>query len=182
MPTDGHIVSFRQNLPIISDSQSILNSFRYRTYHAFNENFVGALKLYGAAITAIGDEDVRLSKRLHLGRTYLRGFESGKVGPKDGVDYIGGNYASALNIEAALPNLLPESTETDISLFMDIANLWHVDYSSSVADSNTIRSSVGIATNMYTPLGPLSFVIAQNLSKASTDQTQSFNFQIGTSF
>ena len=182
MPTDGHIVSFRQNLPIISDSQSILNSFRYRTYHAFNENFVGALKLYGAAITAIGDEDVRLSKRLHLGRTYLRGFESGKVGPKDGVDYIGGNYASALNIEAALPNLLPESTETDISLFMDIANLWHVDYSSSVADSNTIRSSAGIATNMYTPIGPLSFVIAHNLSKASTDQTQSFNFQIGTSF
>ena len=58
----------------------------------------------------------------------------GKVGPKDGTDYIGGNYASAINFEAALPNLLPESTETDISLFMDIANLWHVDYSSSVND------------------------------------------------
>ena len=35
---------------------------------------------------------------------------------------------------------------------------------------------------MYTPIGPLSFVISQNLSKADTDQTQSFNFQIGTSF
>ena len=182
MPTDGHIISFKQNLPIFADSQSILNSFRYRTYHSFSENVIGALKVYGAAINALGDDDVRLSKRITLGRNLLRGFDSGKVGPKDGDDYVGGNYASALNIEAALPNLLPEGTETDISLFMDVANLWHVDYSSSVNDSDKIRSSIGIATNMYTPIGPLSFTIAQNLSKADTDQTQSFNFQIGTSF
>ena len=65
---------------------------------------------------------------------------------------------------------------------MDIANLWHVDYSTEVSDSNKIRSSIGIATNMFTPVGPLSFVMSQNLSKADTDITQSFNFQIGTSF
>ena len=155
---------------------------RYRTYHSFNENLVGALKIYGAAVNSINDDDVRLSKRLQLGRSLLRGFESGKVGPKDGDDYIGGNYATAVNFEASLPNLLPESTETDVSLFLDAANLWHVDYSSTVEDSNKIRSSAGIATNMYTPIGPLSFVISQNLSKAETDQTQSFSFQIGTSF
>ena len=182
MPTDGHIISFKQNLPIYSDTQSILNSFRYRTYHAFSENVVSAVKLYGAAINSIGDEDVRLSKRLHLGRKYLRGFESGKIGPKDGIDFIGGNYATALNLEAALPNLLPEATETDISIFMDVANLWHVDYSDNLGDSDKIRSSFGVATNMYTPIGPLSFVVAQNLSKADTDETQTFNFQIGTSF
>ena len=182
MPTDGHIISFKQNLPISSDTQSILNSFRYRTYHAFSENVVSAVKLYGAAINSIGDEDVRLSKRLHLGRKYLRGFESGKIGPKDGIDFIGGNYATALNLEAALPNLLPEATETDISIFMDVANLWHVDYSDNLGDSDKIRSSFGVATNMYTPIGPLSFVVAQNLSKADTDETQTFNFQIGTSF
>ncbi len=182
MPTDGHIISFKQNLPVYSDSESILNSFRYSGYHAFSENFVGAIKVYGAAINGLGNEDVRLSKRLHLGRKFLRGFESGKVGPKDGVDYVGGNYASAINLEAGLPNLLPESTETDISVFMDIANIWHVDYSNSVNDSDKIRSSIGVATNMYTPVGPLSFVFAQNLSKADTDQTQTFNFQIGTSF
>jgi len=182
MPTDGHIVSFKQNLPIFADSQSVLNSFRYRSYHAFSDNVVGAFKFYVAGISTIDNEDVRLSKRLHLGRNYLRGFEPNKIGPRDGSDYIGGNYASALNLEAALPNLLPESTETDISIFMDFANLWHVDYSSSLNDSDKIRSSIGIATNMYTPVGPLSFVIAQNLSKADTDQTQSFNFQIGTSF
>ena len=182
MPTDGHILIFKQNFPLYADSSSLLNSFKHNSYHSFSENFVGAFKLYGAAITGFGDDDVRLSKRLRLGRTLLRGFESRKVGPKDGDDYIGGNYASAINIEAALPNLLPESTETDVSLFMDLANLWHVDYSNSINDSDKIRSSVGVATNMYTPIGPLSFVVAQNLSKAETDVTQSFSFQIGTSF
>ena len=182
MPTDGYISTFRQNLPIYADAKSILNSYRFSSYHAFSENLVGAFKLYGAAINSIGDEDVRLSKRLHIPRTRLRGFEPNKVGPRDGDDYVGGNYATAINIEAALPNLLPESTETDISLFMDAGNLWHVDYSSSIEDSNKIRSSFGLATNMYTPVGPLSFVFAQNLSKAETDQSQTFNFQIGTSF
>jgi len=182
MPTDGHILSFSQELPVITDSESIFNSLRYRTYHAFSDNVVGALKFYTAAVSSLGDKDVRLSKRLHLGRNLLRGFEPSKIGPKDGNDYVGGNYATAINLEAALPNILPESTETDISVFMDIGNLWHVDYSNSVDDSNKIRSSFGVATNMYTPIGPLSFVIAHNMSKAETDETQSFNFQIGTSF
>ena len=182
MPTDGSVISFKQNVPILSDSESILNSIRYRQYHSFSENIIGAFKFYGAAINTLGDEDVRLSKRLHLNRNVLRGFETRKVGPKDGADYIGGNYATAINFEAALPNLLPEGTETDISVFMDLGNIWHVDYSSEVDDSNKIRSSIGVATNMYTPVGPLSFVLAQNLSKSETDQTQSFNFQIGTSF
>jgi len=182
MPTEGHIFRFKQSLPIYADSKSITNSFKYSAYHGFSENLVGAFKLYGAAVNGLGGQDVRLSKRLHLGRTLLRGFESGKVGPKDGLDYVGGNYVSAMNFEVGLPNLLPENTETDISLFLDVANVWHVDYSSSLNDSDKIRSSVGLATNMYTPIGPLSFVFAQNLSKADTDQTQSFNFQIGTSF
>jgi len=182
MPTGGHMVSFKQNLPLYADSKSIMNAINYKTYNAFSENVIGALKFYGASINSVGDDDVRLSKRLNLRRNHLRGFESGKVGPKDGLDYVGGNYASALNLEASLPNLLPESTETDISIFMDFANLWHVDYTDSVEDSNKIRSSIGLATNMYTPIGPLSFVLSQNLSKADTDVTQSFNFQIGTSF
>ena len=180
MPTDGHVFKFSQGLPLIADAPNVFNSITYNKYHAFNDNVIGALKFYSAAVNGAG-EDVRLSKRLHLNRK-LRGFESGKVGPKDGQDFIGGNYATALNLEAALPNLLPESTETDISVFMDLGNLWHVDYSSTVEDSNKIRSSVGLATNLYTPVGPLSFVFAQDLSKANTDQTQTFRFQIGTSF
>ena len=52
------------------------------------------------------------------------------IGPVDGQDHIGGNYAAALNLEANLPNLLPETTKTDISVFLDFGNVWGVDYDS----------------------------------------------------
>jgi len=181
MPTSGSVVSFNQGLPLYSDQASIYNAIYYTKYHSFTENVIGALKFYGANIIAIED-DVRLSKRLHIPSRRLRGFESQKVGPKDGVDYVGGNYATALNFEVALPNLLPESTQTDIAVFMDMGNLWSVDYDSSVNDSSGIRSSVGVSSNVYTPIGPLSFVFALPMTKVSTDTTQTFKFQIGTSF
>ena len=123
------------------------------------------MKFYAASVTAI-DQDVRISKRLHIPSKRLRGFERRKVGPKDGTDYVGGNYATALNLEAALPNLLPEGTQTDIAAFFDIGNLWHVDYDSTIDQSSEIRSSIGVATNMYTLIGPLNFVFAQKLTSA----------------
>ena len=182
MPTEGSIIGFRQGIPVYADDHSsILNQLSYSKYHTFSDNLIGAVKFYSAAITALED-DVRISKRLHIPSRRLRGFESRKVGPVDNGDYVGGNYAAALNFEAALPNLLPESTQTDIAGFVDFANLWHADYDASVGQSSIIRSSIGIATNMYTPIGPLNFVLAQDLSAADSDTTQTFKFQIGTSF
>ena len=51
---------------------------------------------------------------------------------------------------ATLPNLLPESYRTDISMFLDTGNVWDVDYSDSVDDTNKIRSSIGIGANVFT--------------------------------
>ena len=181
MPTDGHWIKFSQKLPIYADQASVLNAFNYSKYHLFSDDLIGAFKFYAAAINGV-DDDVRLSKRLHIPSRRLRGFESQKIGPVDSGDYVGGNYAVAANIEAALPNLLPENTSTDVAIFMDMANLWHTDYDSTVGQSSKIRSSVGIATNMFTPVGPLNFVFAQSLSELDSDMTETFRFQIGTSF
>ena len=181
VPTDGHWIKFSQRLPVFADQASVFNGFNFSKYHLFNEDLIGAFKFYCAGIHGI-DDDVRLSKRLHVPSRRLRGFESKKVGPVDNGDYVGGNYVTAANFEAALPNLLPESTQTDISIFMDVANLWHADYDSAVGQSSKLRSSVGVATNMFTPIGPLNFVIAQSLSEAASDKTETFRFQIGTSF
>ena len=182
MPTDGSIVNFRQEIPIYADKPFIGNTFSSSFYESFGENFVGAFKFYLSTINSINDEDVRLSKRKSLSTKRLRGFERSKVGPVDGTDHIGGNYASSLNLETNLPNLLPDSSNIDFGLFLDAGNVWGVDYDSSIDDSNKIRSSTGIAANWLSPLGPMSFVLSQNISKADTDETQSFNFNLGTTF
>ena len=180
-PTEGYRTKFSQVLPIIQDSSSLLNAVEISGYHDFSEDVIGSLKLYGKSIHGL-DEDVRLTNRLYIPRKRLRGFNTYRVGPKDGNDYVGGNYLTSLGAEAQLPNLLPEEYRTDISLFFDTANIWGVDYNSSLDDSNKIRSSVGIGANVFTTIGPLSFTLAQSITKASTDETETFNFRLGTSF
>jgi len=180
-PTKGYKASFLQSLPLIQDSSSLSNTFDVSKYHDFSEDVIGSLKFQLRTIHGV-DEDVRLTERKYISSKRLRGFVRGKVGPKDGVDWVGGNYVIGLSAEAQLPNLLPESYKTDIGLYLDTGNVWGVDYSDSVDDSNKIRSSAGIAANVFTPIGPLSWTLSQAITKASTDTTETFNFNIGTSF
>ena len=182
MPTDGSVFSFAQSLPIYADKPFVDNTFRFSTYHEFNENYVGSGKIFLSAINGLNDEDVRLSKRKTLSTRRLRGFSKGKIGPVDGNDHIGGNYAAAVNFDVNLPNLLPDSSNTDVSFFVDFGNVWEVDYDDSIDDSNKLRSSTGINASWISPIGPMTFTLATNLSKASTDKTESFNFNLGTSF
>ena len=182
MPTDGSIVSFKQVLPITADKPYIGNTFSSSSYHTINENIVGAAKIYLSTINGLDNEDVRISKRRFLSTSRLRGFEKGKVGPVDSDDHVGGNYAAALNLEANLPNFLPESSNTDISVFFDTGSVWGVDYDSTIAESNILRSSTGVSVSWLSPVGPMSFVFASSLKKASTDETEFFNFSLGTSF
>ncbi len=182
MPTAGSIISFSQSLPIYADKPFIANTFKSSNYHSFNENFVGAGKFFLDTINGLNDEDVRLSKRKSLSRNRIRGFERGKIGPVDGNDHVGGNYAAAANFEANLPNLLPDSSNAEVGFFLDFANVWEVDYDDTIDDSNKLRSSIGSTINYISPIGPLSFVFAKSLSKADTDKTQTFSFNLGTSF
>ena len=179
-PTKGNRIVFLQQIPIVQDSSSLLNGFDLTSYHDFSDDLVGAFKFHSRAINGI-DGDVRLTERLFIPRSRLRGFNTYKVGPKDGEDYIGGNYTTAIGFEAQMPNLLPESYRTDFSFFLDTANIWGVDYT-EIDETNTIRSSVGVSANIFTTIGPLSFTMAQDLLKASNDETETFNFRLGTSF
>ncbi len=182
MPTSGYYTSFSQEIPFYSDQPHIKNGFATSHYKEINEDIVGALKFRAATVNGIGDDDVKISQRLYLSSRQLRGFEAGKVGPKDGSDYVGGNYSTSLNLEANFPNFFPEKSNAEIGLFLDAGNVWGVDYSDVIDDSNKIRSTFGINTSWISPAGPMSFIFSNNLSKASTDVTESFNFRLGTTF
>jgi outer membrane protein insertion porin family len=182
MPTDGSIISFSQSLPIYADKSFLANQFLSSSYKTLSENVIGASKIYLGSINGLNNDDVRVSKRLSLSTKRLRGFQKNKVGPVDGDDHIGGNYVAAYNLEANLPNFLPEDTNTDINLFLDAGNIWGVDYDSSIDDSNKIRSTTGVSASWKSPLGPMTFTFSKNLTKADTDKTEAFNFSLGTTF
>ena len=179
-PSDGFINKFSQTLPIYSDDLSIENSFSTAGYHSVNDNLILSAKFFLKSINSLED-NVRVSKRVYIPGRLLRGFESGKIGPKEGSQYIGGNYAAALNLSSTLPNIFYENENLDFNLFLDMANVWEVDYNDNL-DSNKIRSSTGLALNWFSPVGPMTFSYAIPISEAETDITEKFRFQIGTSF
>ena len=179
-PTSGYRTRFRQTLPIYSDDLAIENHFDSSKYYSLSDQLILSGKLLLMSVNSI-DDDVRVSKRIYIPGSRLRGFEKGKIGPKDGNQYIGGNYGAAVNLNTTLPNILYGYENLDFNLFIDAANIWHVDYDSSL-DSNKIRSSTGVSVNWFTPIGPLSFSYAIPLTESSSDKTESFRFQIGTSF
>ena len=179
----GYVTTFSQELPLVSDNSELSNAFIITNYKKLSStsDMVGKVSFFGKTITGLSD-DVRISKRLNIPASRLRGFQRGKVGPVENSDYIGGNYVSSLNFSATLPNLVQGLDNLDVGVFVDAANVWGVDYDSSIDDKSTIRSSTGVALNLMTPIGPLSFSFANALSKASTDKTETFRFNLGTQF
>ena len=180
--SDGYISRFTQNIPLISESYTLINAYDYKIYNQWLDENVFSFGFFAKTTNSLRGKDVKLSDRLFLPSGKLRGFESGKVGPKDGADYIGGNYAASINLATTLPKIMPNLQNTNFSVFLDAANIWGIDYNSSLSDNSKIRSSVGIAVDFFTPIGPLNFSLTEPITKGSNDITESFRFNIGTTF
>ena len=180
--SDGYISRFSQNVPLISESYALTNAYNYKVYNEWLDENVFSIGFFVKTTNSLSGKDVKLSDRLYLPSSKLRGFESGKVGPKDGADYIGGNYAASINVATSLSQIMPNSQNTNFSIFFDAANVWGVDYNSALNDESKIRSSIGIAVDFFTPIGPLNFSLSEPISKGKKDITESFRFNLGTTF
>ena len=179
--TNGYRSRFNQTIPIISDTLSIINGYELNTYHEYFFDNVAKTTFYARAANSLGDKDVKVSDRQYVPSSKLRGFEPGKVGPVDNGDFVGGNYLTAINISSDL-KILESFESTSFNIFLDMANVWGVDYSSEIDESNKLRSAVGISLDWYTPVGPLNFSLAQPIMKKNTDKTETFRFNLGTTF
>ena len=180
--TDGFRSRFSQSIPIVSETNAIINGYEFNHYKEILDEMVTTVSIYGKSVNSVTGDNVRISERLYMPTNKLRGFQRGKVGPIDSNDYVGGNYVSSLNIAATLPNVVPNWQNADFSIFLDAGNVWGVDYSSTINDSNKLRSAAGVALDWHTPVGPLSFSYTGVISKASTDKTEAFRFNLGTTF
>ena len=180
--TDGYRSKFTQKIPLINKSNTLTNEYEYKMYSEWLKENIATSSFYITSSNSLSSKDVKLSDRLFLPTNKLRGFEAGKFGPKDGLEFIGGNYAMALNLSTTLPQILPSLQNIDISIFLDTANIWGVDYDSSLSNGGKIRSSAGVAVDFFTPIGPLNFSFSEVISKDSGDVIENFRFNLGTSF
>ena len=181
--SDGFRSRYYLDLPVISETNTLTNTYDYKIYkELYDQNISTASFLFKTA-NSLTNDDIKLSERLFVPSNRLRGFEKGKIGPLDGSDYIGGNFVSAINFTTTIPQVLENSQNLDFALFFDAANIWGVDYDSSLDNRyDNIRSSVGIGIDWFTFLGPLNFSFAVPLTKDHEDKTESFRFNLGTTF
>jgi outer membrane protein insertion porin family len=169
------------DLPIISDTNTIKNYYNYTHYFEFFEKNFSSMSVYLQSANSLNNKDIKLSERITIPSSRLRGFEAGRIGPKDGDDFIGGNYAYSINFASNIPQLFEESQNLDFLIFADAADIWGVDYDSSITGEG-IRSSVGVALDWMSPIGPLNFTLAYPITKKTGDKTESFRFNLGTTF
>ena len=183
-PTSGSLLYFDQNIAtLFSDIPTIQTGVGATFYHELiNEKFIGSARLRLANVLAFDNKDVKLSDRLFSSSNDIRGFEPRGIGPVDSGDHIGGNNLATLSLKSTFPNPIPESLRATSFVFFDAGNVWGVDYSNAISDSSKIRSSTGVAIDLMSPVGPLSFTYSIPLSKSSTDKEQKFLFNIGSSF
>jgi outer membrane protein insertion porin family len=183
-PTSGSIIYFDQNIAtFFSDIPTVQTGVGATFYkELFSDKFIGSAKARLANVVAFNDKDVKLSDRIFASSSDLRGFEQRGVGPVDSGDHIGGNNLATLSLKSTFPNPIPENLRATTFLFLDMGNVWGADYSSTISDSSKLRTSTGIALDLMSPIGPLTFTYSIPLSKASTDKEQNFLFNIGSSF
>ena len=184
LPTDGtrHRLSFDLSIPG-SDLEYYTASYLGETYIPVLEQEDVSLKFktrlgYG---DGVGDsQGLPFLKNFFAGgiRT-VRGYTYNSLGPTDSNgEQIGGNVL--ITGTAALQFPMPGIKETDqarLSLFGDVGQVY-----ADNAELGDLRYSAGLALAWMTPIGPLSFTYASALNSKSTDETEGFQFSIGSTF
>jgi len=184
LPTAGtrHRVSFDLSIPG-SDLEYYTTSYLGETYIPVLDKEDVSLKFktrlgYGEGF---GDSSgLPFLKNFFAGGIRsVRGYTYNSLGPVDtNGEQIGGNVL--ITGTAALQFPMPGVKETDqarLSLFTDAGQV----YADNV-ELGDLRYSAGLALAWMTPIGPLSFTYASALNSESTDETEGFQFSIGSTF
>lgn len=117
------------------------------------------------------------------GTDSVRGFKSNSLGPHDPVTNlpIGGNARIVGNMELIFPNpFAKNSNSVRFSTFLDAGNVY--DTSLQGIKLQDLRYSAGVSAIWLTPVGALRFSLAKALNAKPGDDTQVFQFTLGSPF
>jgi outer membrane protein insertion porin family len=141
-----------------------------------------------------GNKDFPVIKDVYAGGIgSVRGYEGASLGPRDTAtgDYLGGARRTVLNAQLYLP--FPGASKDRTLRWFIFSDAGQVKPGSGmqctagtnndeVQDPCGWRYSAGVGLSWQSPLGPLQLSYAKPLNAKPGDNSQSFQFQIGTGF
>lgn len=157
-------------------------SYQHQSFYPLSKGLTLAFNGEAAFGHGYGGNDYPVFKNYYAGGIgSVRGYATGTLGPKDtNGNAVGGTTRLVGSIELGFP--VP-GTGADRTLrlftFLDAGNV----YAEGVAPSlGELRYSSGLGLSWISPIGPLKVSLGFPLRKKEGDETQRFQFQIGTAF
>jgi outer membrane protein insertion porin family len=124
--------------------------------------------------------DLPLYEKFYLGGIdSVRGYKLNSISPTDPAtgDKIGGEHMLQFNFEYVFP--LYKSAGLKGLVFFDAGNAYAKNEG---YDVGSLRKSVGVGLRWYSPLGPLRLEWGWNIAPRSGEDTNNWDFSIGTFF
>jgi outer membrane protein insertion porin family len=179
------------------DVQYVSFAGEARGYYPITNSITFVTRAIGGHIMGWGGQDVRLVDLFFKGGETIRGFDRAGFGPRDlsTNDALGGQTYWATTAEVRFPiPFVPDDLGIGGAVFADAGSLFGASIPAGtpsdcavpgdvcLADSNSIRSSVGASLMWASPVGPIRMDFAKVLSKESYDEEQFFRFGAATKF
>jgi outer membrane protein insertion porin family len=190
LPTNGIKSQLSQDLAGLGGDVRFLRTAEdVRYYHAINGDLTGMVRAQGGYITGLGGSQVPMINNFFGGPSMVRGFAPNGFGPRDltpgsTMDNVGGSmyWATTAELQSAIPGI-PQEYGLRGSAFVDAGSVFGYKGATSfagqtaqIANSNVVRSSVGVGLTWASPFGALTVNYAVPLSKASYDTVQPLSF------
>tara|TARA_R110002096_G_scaffold296007_2_gene490401 strand:- start:2355 stop:4655 length:2301 start_codon:yes stop_codon:yes gene_type:complete len=111
----------------------------------------------------------------------VRGFRDNTLGPQDSQDdAFGGNFLTTASVELYFPiPALAEASRFRLGIFADVGNVF-AEFDDF--ETSELRGSAGLGINLITGLGGITLSFASPFNDDENDETQPFQFELGTSF
>ncbi len=181
------------------DVQYVSLAAEARGYYPIADHITFVSRAIGGYISGWGGQNVRLVDLFFKGGETVRGFDRAGYGPRDlnTQDALGGAayWATTAEIRFPIP-FVPDDLGISGAVFADAGSLWNASLPGGtklgcaagstsmvcLADSSSIRSSVGASLMWASPVGPIRMDFAHVLTAQSYDQQQFFRFGAATKF
>ena len=184
-PSSGFNINLDQDLAGLGgNSFYFKNSFEFNSYKKLSDKFIGSYKLEAGNINGYNGKYSPLSSNFKLGGKKLRGFKAGKIGPKIGNSYTGGQYYYLTSLETNI-DLDLDAFDITTTFFVDVGSVWGLENPNygSIDDGHEARSSVGLNFNWDSAIGPINIIYARVIKRnKQNDTTDNLYFDIGYNF
>ncbi|ARJ57355.1 outer membrane protein assembly factor BamA [Campylobacter cuniculorum] len=179
LPRSGFIASTALEYAGVGGDQKFLYSSSKFNFYQGLEEFIGydLIYRYKASFYKVWDNGyLPINQRIYLGGIRsIRGYDTRSVSPKNQWgDEVGGTIAFANSVELSFP--LINRVKLRGSMFFDYGAIGRKNI------DEIQRMSTGVGIEWITPIGPLQLIFAKPINDKPGDDTNVFEFSIGTRF